>query len=183
MQFHQKFKYCPVCGSSHFTVNNFKSKRCEDCGFVYYFNPSSSCAAFILNEKNELMVCRRGNEPAKGTLDLPGGFVDYNESVEQAITREIKEETNGDIEGAKYLFSLPNDYMYSDLNIPTLDMFYECKLKDYNNLVAADDVEELFFIPIDKINPLLFGLKSVKKAVRFFIDGNKLQNKNDKLWV
>ena len=32
----EKFKYCPVCGSAQFVVNNFKSKKCEDCGFIYY---------------------------------------------------------------------------------------------------------------------------------------------------
>ena len=71
-----QFLYCPECGSSHFEVNNEKSKKCADCGFVYYFNPSAATVALILNEKNELLVCRRAKEPAKGTLDLPGGFID-----------------------------------------------------------------------------------------------------------
>ena len=75
------FKYCPKCGSPHFVENNEKSKRCEECGFVYYFNASSATVAFILNEKGELLVCRRAKEPAKGTLDLSGGFVDCFESA------------------------------------------------------------------------------------------------------
>ena len=45
------FKYCPKCGSPHFEVNNEKSKRCADCGFVYYFNSSAATVAFILNDK------------------------------------------------------------------------------------------------------------------------------------
>ena len=64
------FKFCPKCGSSAFVENNEKSKRCDECGFVYYFNASSATVAFILNEKQELLVCRRAKEPAKGTLDL-----------------------------------------------------------------------------------------------------------------
>ena len=75
------FKYCPKCGSSHFEIHNAKSKKCADCGFVYYFNPSAATVAFILNHKGELLVCRRGKEPAKGTLDLSGGFIDMFESV------------------------------------------------------------------------------------------------------
>ena len=51
------FKYCPKCGSPHFEVNNEKSKRCADCGFVYYFNSSAATVAFILNDKNELLPC------------------------------------------------------------------------------------------------------------------------------
>ncbi len=73
------FKYCPKCGSSHFEVRNAKAKKCADCGFVYYFNSSAATVAFILNRKNELLVCRRGKEPAKGTLDLSGGLIRLQE--------------------------------------------------------------------------------------------------------
>lgn len=88
-----QFLYCPECGSSHFEINNEKSKKCADCGFVYYFNPSAATVALILNEKNELLVCKRAKEPAKGTLDLPGGFIDMNETGEEGVAREVLEET------------------------------------------------------------------------------------------
>lgn len=169
MHFHQKFKYCPACGSPNFIVNNEKSKHCCDCGFIFYQNPSAACAAFIRNDDGHLLVCRRGKEPEKGTLDLPGGFCDYNETVEQAIKREIKEELNADVITAQYLFSLPNDYLYSRMNVPTMDMFFECKLLDYKYLTPKDDVEELFFIPLSEINPSLFGLNSIQKAIHFYI--------------
>ena len=87
------FKYCPLCGSPHFEENNEKSKRCADSGFVYYFNSSAATVAFILNGKGELLVCRRAKEPAKGTLDLAGGFIDMYETGEQGVAREVLEET------------------------------------------------------------------------------------------
>ena len=105
MNFNDVFQFCPKCGSKHFGQNNEKSKKCDNCGFVYYLNPSSATAAFIFNEKGELLVNRRSKEPAKGTLDLPGGFVDYNETGEEGIAREVKEETGLEITGSKYLFS------------------------------------------------------------------------------
>ena len=76
------FRYCPKCGSELFEVHNIKSKHCSNCGFTYYQNPSSATAAFILNSKGELLVVRRAKDPAKGTLDLPGGFVDNGETGE-----------------------------------------------------------------------------------------------------
>lgn len=79
------FQYCPECGSSHFEINNEKSKKCTNCGFVYYFNPSAATVALIQNDQNELLVCRRAKEPAKGTLDLPGGFIDMNETGEEGV--------------------------------------------------------------------------------------------------
>ena len=88
-----QFKYCPKCGSAAFEIHNEKSKQCTDCGFVYYFNPSSATVALILKRKDELLVCRRAKEPAKGTLDLPGGFIDMNETGEEGVSREVEEET------------------------------------------------------------------------------------------
>ena len=106
------FKYCPKCGSSHFVVNNEKSKRCADCGFVYYFNSSAATVAFILNERNELLVCRRGKEPKKGTLDLSGGFIDMYETGEEGVAREVLEETGLKVEKRHICFSLPNTLFF-----------------------------------------------------------------------
>ena len=75
-----QFTYCPKCGARTFVERNEKAKQCTTCGFVYYFNPSSAVACFIRNSKGELLLVRRAKEPAKGTLDLPGGFVDMYES-------------------------------------------------------------------------------------------------------
>ena len=93
MNFDEIFQFCPKCGSKHFDKNNEKSRKCDNCGFVYYMNPSSSTAAFIINDNGELLVCRRGKEPAKGTLDLPGGFEDFNETGAEGTVREGQEET------------------------------------------------------------------------------------------
>ena len=74
------------------------------------------------------MIARRSRNPAKGTLDLPGGFVDFGENAETSAVREVKEETNLDIQSdqLKYLFSLPNSYEYSNFIVSTMDMFFEC---------------------------------------------------------
>ena len=180
MNFSEKFKYCPACGSTSFVSNNIKSKRCENCGFIYYVNPSAATAAFIRNTDGDLIVCRRSHDPAKGTLDLPGGFIDYNETAEQGITREVKEELGINVDHFQYLFSLPNDYLYSELNVPTMDLFFEGKVPNNTELNAADDVEECFFIPVRELNPQLFGLSSVRKAVRMFIDNLPLLPKGER---
>jgi len=88
-----QFKFCPICGSTNFLVNNFKSKKCADCGFTYYFNSSAAVACFLKDNKGDLLLAVRANEPSKGTYDLPGGFVDMDETGEEAIVRELKEET------------------------------------------------------------------------------------------
>lgn len=169
----EKFKYCPKCGSKHFDVNNEKSKKCDNCGFVYYMNPSAATAAFILNSRGELLVERRGKEPAKGMLDLPGGFIDMDETAEEGMAREIKEETGLEVAGMTYLFSLPNIYIYSGLEIHTLDMFFSCSVDTDAAPQAADDAAECFWTPLDEIHTEQFGLRSIRHALRQFLDDIK----------
>ena len=164
------FKYCPKCGSSHFEEHNFKSKKCADCGFVYYFNSSAATVAFILNSKNELLVCRRAKYPAKGTLDLSGGFIDMYETAEEGVAREVKEETGLEVIKADYLFSYPNTYLYSGFLVHTMDMFFLCRVKDDAVVEAMDDVADSFWMPLDEIRPEEFGLDSVRKGVERFIN-------------
>lgn len=165
----EHFKYCPACGSHEFHKSSIKSKRCAHCGFEFFLNPSAACVAFIRNDRGELLVAVRDREPAKGTLDLPGGFADYDESSEDNIRREVLEETGLQVGRVRFLFSLPNLYLYSGMNIPTLDMFYECTVDDVSTLHAADDVAQLRWVAFKDIRPEEFGLLSVRRGVEIFI--------------
>lgn len=165
----EKFEYCPKCGSRHFEENSPKSKKCENCGFEYYMNPGAATAAFIVNEKGELLVERRGKEPAKGTLDLPGGFADMDETAEEAIVREVKEETGLAVTKAEYLFSLPNIYRYSGIDIHTLDMFFSCTVEPGTAPVADDDAAECQWVSLKDIRTEQFGLRSIRQALYMFL--------------
>lgn len=160
-----KFKYCPKCGSDKFEVNNEKSKACSNCGFIYYFNSSAATVAVILNENKEILVCKRANEPAKGTLDLPGGFIDMYETGEEGVAREVLEETGLTITDPKYIFSIPNIYEYSNFTVHTLDMFFVCNVSSNEVVKAMDDVQEAFFVSLDKLKADDFGLPSIKQGV------------------
>ncbi len=158
------FHYCPRCGGK-FSPHNEKAYRCDQCGFVYYFNPSSATVAVVINTRNELLVCRRAKEPALGTLDLPGGFCDMYETAEQGVAREVLEETGCTVTGTQYLFSLPNTYLYSGFLVHTIDGFFRCQLSDYTTLKPHDDVEACMWIPLQDVNPSDFGLASIREGV------------------
>lgn len=166
--FHQ-FTYCPICGAKTFVEHNEKAKRCTTCGFVYYFNPSSAVACFVRNSKGELLLVRRGKEPAKGTLDLPGGFVDMYENAEEAARREVKEETGLELQSCRYLFSLPNLYLYSGFQVHTLDMVFACEVDSFDGAKAEDDAAEILILPPSELDPEAFGLQSIRQAVELYL--------------
>ena len=166
----EKFGFCPVCGSSHFAQASPKSKRCGNCGFEYFMNPAAAVVAFITNGRGELLVERRKMEPAKGTLDLPGGFADVLETAEESVAREVMEETGLRVAEARYLFSLPNVYRYSGLDVQTLDMFFDCKVEDCSALKAGDDAAECFWVALGDIHTEQFGLRSVRQGLYQYLE-------------
>lgn len=164
-----KFKYCPACGSCHFEINNVKSKKCLNCGFSYYLNASSATVAFIVNDNDELLVVRRKNAPGKDMLDLPGGFIDMDETGEEGMAREVKEETGLDTTEVTYLFSYPNTYLYSGFLVHTLDMFFKVKVKDLSHIEAMDDAAAYYWIPKSDINIENFAFDSTKNGLKRFL--------------
>ena len=143
-----------------------KSKHCETCGFTYYFNPSAATVALIENANGEWCVVRRAKEPAKGTLDLPGGFSDMFETSEEGVVREVMEETGLTVERVEFLFSLPNQYRYSGFLVHTIDMFYRCYvIGDTRQARPADDAAELLWVRPEDLRPEDFGLASVRAGV------------------
>ena len=170
----ETFHFCPKCGNEDFEIHSPLSRHCNHCGFTYYQNPRASTAAFILNGKGELLIARRAKEPAKGTLDLPGGFVDNEETAEQGMVREIKEETGLEIttENIEYLFSVPNVYRYSGMDIHTLDLFFLCHVEGEPTVKAEDDAAELTWLPLREVYVERFGLRSIRQAVHRFLARN-----------
>jgi len=132
-------------------------------------NPAAAVVAFIANSRGELLVQKRRLEPAKGMLDLPGGFADAQETAEESVAREVLEETSLEVTSARYLFSMPNVYRYSGIDLNTLDLFFECEVKDTDVLKAGDDAAECLWMPMDDIHTELFGLRSVRHGLKEYM--------------
>lgn len=161
----ERFLFCPVCGSRSFAVDSEKSRRCGACGFELFMNASASTVAVITNHSGQILVVRRAKEPARGTLDLPGGFVDALETAEQGVCREVREETGLHVVKADYLFSIPNVYEYSGLRIPTEDLFFRCTVSDTAMLRPADDAAECLWLSPSELRPEDFGLTSIRQGI------------------
>jgi ADP-ribose pyrophosphatase YjhB (NUDIX family) len=66
---------------------------CDACGTITYVNPRMVVTAIPVTEAGEIVLLRRGIEPALGSWAQPGGFLEVDETVNQAAIRETYEET------------------------------------------------------------------------------------------
>lgn len=148
------YKFCPKCGSeADKKADNLLV--CKKCGYNFYLNPASTSAVILENSDGEILLVKRKFEPMKGYLDLPGGFVEIGESLEEATIREAKEELGVEISNVKYFHSYPDIYLYQGVNIKTLGFVLTGRISG-GTLIPNDDVEEILFfkkdrIPLDKI--------------------------------
>lgn len=163
------FRFCPVCGSSDFQPHDARSKRCGACGFTYYLNASASTVAVIRDTAGRLLVVRRAKEPAKGTLDLPGGFVDPGETLHEGCIREVGEELGIEANVGRLLFSLPNRYVFSGFTVPTIDAFFKVTTPTPELARAGDDAAEVLWLFPHEIRPEDFGLNSIRKGITLLL--------------
>lgn len=162
------FEYCPSCSAQNFEyANNFKF-HCHACGFVLYHNIAAAVAVVFTSE-DKILFTIRNVDPDKGKLDLPGGFIDPEETAEQAACREIKEELGLDIspQELKYITTAPNNYLYKNVAYRTLDIFYECTLTKTEIQVAAkDEIKDLIWIEKNQIDLNAIGFTSIRKVIQ-----------------
>ncbi len=94
MSFPSLFTYCPHCASTliEFQVDGSDRRKCPDCNWVQYRNPTVGVAVVIL-EGSQLLVGVRKD----GGWCIPCGHVEWNERIEDAAVREIGEETGLEI--------------------------------------------------------------------------------------
>ncbi len=90
----KKLKYCPIC--SHELTQREEGGRlrpaCDNCGYVHYVNPVPG-VGLLIEKDGGLVLIKRGHPPHKDEWTLPSGFVEADESAEEAAIREAEEET------------------------------------------------------------------------------------------
>ena len=125
-----------------------------------------------LSRNGKLILIRRKNPPHKGALALPGGFVELNESAEEAVVREVREETGveGEVVAFLGLFSAP----YRDVRGTASALFL---LKgDISQAKAMDDAKEVVKLKLEEAlrAELAFDhSEMVRKAYEFLAKGRE----------
>lgn len=87
--------HCSSCGAPYRPTGDWP-RTCADCGTTAYRNPLPVAVALLPVRDAQgggLVVITRAIEPRLGGTALPGGFIDHGEDWQQAVVRELNEET------------------------------------------------------------------------------------------
>jgi ADP-ribose pyrophosphatase YjhB (NUDIX family)/predicted GNAT family N-acyltransferase len=122
------------------------------------------------------LVVKRNEEPFQGQWDFVGGYMEKNETPEEALKREIKEELNSDCE-INFIQSFPGTSQYQNETFPVLNFAYFVKLKGKINLNSENS--HFQWLTLVEIKDITFDtnqkiLKFLKE--HFLIDKKEVMN-------
>jgi len=146
-----------------------KQIKCPKCGasLEIYINPVPTVDIIIETDQGIVLIERK-NYPFGWAI--PGGFVDYGETVEEAALREAKEETgmNVDLLGILGVYSDPE----RDPRQHTISTVFVGKAQGMP--VAGDDAKRASIFQVEKIDvPLVFDHKKILEDYMLFKQGKR----------
>ncbi len=96
-------RICSRCGGEALRIPGSWGKRCAACGDETY--PHIHPCVIVLVRRGEEFLLARKPEWVKGRYSLVAGFVEFGESLEECVQREVKEETGIEVERVRYVGS------------------------------------------------------------------------------
>lgn len=123
-----------------------------DCHLCSFENPKLSVTAIVIKE-NKLLVVKRNEEPFKGEWDFIGGYVQKNETPEEALNREISEELGVESKFT-YISAFTGTASYKEYDFPVLSLAFLTELSGeikLNNEISAID-----WVSLPKLSAIAF---------------------------
>jgi len=139
-------RFCPFCGERNRKLKEAPHRKCPACGLHDWRNPAPAVGCAILRG-GKVLLSRRAGPPKAGQWDLVGGFVDAGETPEEAIRREVLEETGCRLVAVEAGGAAAGEYDRE----PTLNFLFTGRIEGEPR--ASDDSAELRWWPLDKVPP------------------------------
>ena len=126
--------------------------------------PIVGVGAVVLNAAGQVLLARRGHEPLKGEWSLPGGAVEVGETLEEALVREIREETGVAVEVGPVVEVLDRVERAADGRVEYhfVIIDYLCRATS-ERLVCGSDADDVRWAPLDSLAE--FHLTEIAVAV------------------
>ncbi|MBO4320354.1 MAG: NAD(+) diphosphatase [Treponema sp.] len=99
------FKFCPTCTSPLIDDSHFSARKCPKCERLFF--PRIEPAVIVLVTKGDSILLVKTKNSRKNFYSCVAGFVEQGETLEQAVEREVMEETGIQIKNIKYIANQP----------------------------------------------------------------------------
>lgn len=158
-------KHCLSCGGrlSAVMIGDRRRPRCRRCGWIFYGNPVPAVAAVIVRGGRVLLTLR-GRPPYRGTWDLPGGFIEADETPEAALARELREELDIRRFRRGRLIGFFSD-RYGRGGLPIISIVYRVT-PERGQMKPGDDVAEVRWFPLTNLPYRQIAFRSMRVALR-----------------
>ena len=143
----QSLKFCSNCGAAlqfgEIEGEDRHRLSCPACGHIVYVNPRLVVTVFPITDDGEIVLLRRGIEPGRGLWAQPGGFLEVDETVNQAAIRETWEETGLLVEPGEIIG------LYTRLEAAVVTLAFEARIVGGIAAPTAEALEIRTFAPED----------------------------------
>lgn len=149
-----EYRYCPMCATPLVEKYIHEAERltCPECDFILFLSPKLVAVVVIMHNDNVLLG-RRNINPGMGEWSFVSGYIDRGEKVEEAAIREVKEETNLNVELENLIG------IFSGTGHPYVILAYQASIinGDISSLSPQpEEVSELAFFSLENMPPLAF---------------------------
>lgn len=158
-------KFCQRCGHAliHRVVeDNHIRPTCPACGFIVYLNPPIAAGVIAARADGKIVLALRGEDPGKGLWNLPAGFMEIDETIEQAAQRECFEETGLRVETEQLLGVW--SYYHKKKQTAGVLVVYTARIIGGEPRAGSDSVQVEFFAP-DEISDAQLAFPSHRDAI------------------
>jgi len=101
----QTHQFCGRCGQKTETMPNERAKRCPACGFISYPRLSPAVITAVFKD-DKILLSHNATFPGRWH-SISAGFVEPGETLEECVSREIREEVGIEVKNIKYFGSQP----------------------------------------------------------------------------
>lgn len=154
----ERARFCLRCGAplgwQREPGDGLARRACPACGWTFYDNPRPCVGALIVRE-GRVLLARRAREPFQGWWDIPGGFMEAGETPEEALAREVLEETGLRARSFRLLAIFPDTYGVE--GVPTLNLHYVVETDEGEPSPQSDVAELRWFGPRELPREIAFA--------------------------